>query len=88
MFQPTWAGAAGKVVVLVRAVLPIHALHPVAAQLLAVLKPKKLTIIDEYATPAYISSAPLGLDPPIKYLTNSKATVSLISARIHEPVVH
>ncbi|KAI0063664.1 hypothetical protein BV25DRAFT_1869747 [Artomyces pyxidatus] len=74
-FEPSWTDA----IVLVSEVatsLPIWAMYPYAQAVLDLVKPERVTVIDSYPVPVYITSRPLAYqDAPVRYLlTRGKAS--------------
>ncbi|KAF7304261.1 hypothetical protein HMN09_00827400 [Mycena chlorophos] len=69
LFSPSWA----QVPVLVSEVttrLPLWAMRPYARAVLDAVQPNKVALLDEYASPAYISGARiLPADAPLRYLS-------------------
>ncbi|KAJ7049480.1 hypothetical protein C8F01DRAFT_1036518, partial [Mycena amicta] len=75
LFRPSWLQAA----VLVSEVttrLPLWAMRPYARAILNSIQPAKLVLLDEYASPAYISDVRIRpVDAPLRYLSTDALSI-------------
>ncbi|GLB41105.1 hypothetical protein LshimejAT787_0903200 [Lyophyllum shimeji] len=72
VFNPKWTKAT---VIISEALtrLPVWSMHQYALTVLDSLKPTKISLLDTYAVPSYITEAPLPFqDAPLRYLSTSK----------------
>ncbi|CAG7849006.1 SubName: Full=Uncharacterized protein {ECO:0000313/EMBL:CCA67380.1} [Serendipita indica DSM 11827] len=76
----------GVVLAVVRFELPIDVMHGVASCLLSFICPKRMSVIDVYSAPAYISAKSRGdTDLPIRFLQTSTSTFKHAELRPFNP---
>ncbi|KAG5645964.1 hypothetical protein DXG03_004756 [Asterophora parasitica] len=80
MFNPSWTK---NTIIISEALtrLPPWAMHPYASTILDSLKPSKVSLLDTYAAPSYITEDPVPLhDAPLRYLATASVVPAVKSA--------